>query len=308
MPPGGGGTLRRFIRLRQDLLEKKLSFNPTQSLVASQEKEVDKLEDLRIIPTAPLSLFDFNRIDDAVDAKEAQFGPSKGGWRLSDDGVIGGYSSGSAVFHDLPSQDSSDSSNFKSDTRIGTNKVMPFIRWSGNIDTKIGKKSRVKKSGFCAIRSPDCSLLPFSYGVPLQSNYNALEICCRTDGRIYTVNLKASTYMEDDLYQSYITVKPEDISSSPSITQGSSNSDDNALLCEGASKNQSDWITIVMPFRDFVLTSAGQERVQQRLLDGSIIFVHIGFTLMDETDGPFQFDIGRIRAVNYDDGKILNDV
>jgi len=262
-------------------------------------------EEGEIISMRPLSLFDFYRNDDAADAKAVQFGASKGGWRLSDDGVIGGYSSGSAVFFGTLSQHSSDSSNSNDDNNISD--TIPFIRWNGNIDTEIGKNSRVKKSGFCAIRSPDCSLPPFSYGVPFKENFNALEIRCRTDGRLYTVNLKVSTFMEDDLYQSSISVKPEDVPpSSSSVKSSVGSNNDDAVAC--TSIVRSDWITVIMPFRDFVLTSGGREREQQRDLDGAITFQHLGLTLMDEIDGPFQFDIGRIRAVNYDDGKILNDV
>lgn len=325
MPSGGGGALRRFIRLRQDLINNKFpSINPLQSSASrtnidndtagssSSEKssmnqeiegEDNDEDDSKRIAMQPLSLFDFYRNDDAVDAKAAQFGSSKGGWRLSDDGVIGGYSSGSAVFLDPFSQHSNDSNDINVDKN--KNGAIPFIRWNGNIDTKIGKNSRVKRSGFCAIRSPDCSLPPFSYGVPFNENYNALEIRCRTDGRMYTVNLKVSTYMEDDLYQSFISVKPVDLP--PSVNGNVGDNIDDALS-KGISSASSDWITVIMPFRDFVLTSGGRQREQQRDLDGAITFQHLGFTLMDEADGPFQFDIGRIRAVNYDDGKILNDV
>jgi len=306
MPPGGGGALRRFIALRRDLYEKK--FDPTKYSPSPNNTNDDKEEessDTEIFPMPPLPLFDFKRHDDAMDGKAIEIGTTKGGWRLSDDGIIGGYSSGSAAFID-PSmqQQNQDSDEFNNDTDNENNNISPFIRWSGMLDTRIGKKSRVQKSGFCTIRSPECSLPPFSYGLSLNSNYNALEIRCRTDGRIYAVNLKVSTYMEDDLYQGFINVRLDDVASSKSSIQDCG---DDVLPGADPSRRLSDWITLVMPFRDFVLTSSGRERVQQRDLDGSIVFQNLGFTLMDETDGPFQFDIARIRAVNYDDGKILND-
>jgi len=304
MPPGGGGALRRFIRLRRELYEKK--FDPTKISASSnnmnpffvnKDHKEGESSDTEIVATPPLALFDFNKKDDAMDGKAIEFGTTKGGWRLADDGIIGGYSTGSAIFVDPSVQHNQDNDQFHNDTDRESNNISPFISWSGIIDTRIGKKSRVQKSGFCTIRSPDCSLPPFSYGLPLDTNYNALEIRCRTDSRIYAVNLKVSTYMEDDLYQGFINVKPDDVSPSSSI-QDSGDS----------FTRRSDWITLVMPFRDFVLTSSGRERAQQRDLDGSIIFQNLGFTLMDGIDGPFQFDIARIRAVNYDDGKILNDI
>lgn len=308
MPPGGGGALRRFICLHQDLYRKKLDLRVNSASffnIISNDNGDEESSDTDIVPMPPLALFDFNRNDDAIDGKAIEFGTLKGGWRLSDDAVIGGYSSGSAVLIDPSMQHEKDHGKSKNDTDKENDNMSPFIRWSGILDTRIGKKSRVQRSGFCAIRSPDCSLPPFSYGVPLQNNYNALEIRCRTDGRIYAVNLKVSTYMEDDLYQGFINVKLDDVPPSTSSTQDCG---DDVHTGDNSSTMLSDWITLVMPFRDFVLTSSGRVRVQQRDLDGGIIFQNLGFTLMDGTDGPFLFDIARIRAINYDDGKVLNDI
>ena len=43
--------------------------------------------------TSPIALYDLSRQDDAMDAAKTESGP-KDGWRISDDGVIGGYSRG----------------------------------------------------------------------------------------------------------------------------------------------------------------------------------------------------------------------
>lgn len=221
------------------------------------------------------------------------FGPTKGGWRLSDDEVIGGYSRGSlSLIEPKPnnlyhSDDQSDDESFSNENEIQnqqqqqqTNGEQPFIRWNGNIDTRIGPSSRAKRSGFCALRCPE-----FPFGIPLGSKYNALEINCRTDGRVYTVNLKVSSYFPDDLYQALITVDEE----------------------QTQMNNKSEFLTLVLPFSDFVLTSGGLMRENQRYLDGGVHLEHLGFTIMDGKDEPFSFDLARIRSVNYLDGVIVGD-
>lgn len=81
--------------------------------------------------------------------------------------------------------------------------VVPHLRWSGNIDTSINRsnpKSRhITRSGFAAIMTPE-----YPFGAPLGHRYRALEICCRTDGRTYAVNLHVETYFPEDMYQGFI--------------------------------------------------------------------------------------------------------
>lgn len=139
---------------------------------------------------------------------------------MSDDGVIGGYSSSHMQFHDnnnahddgvemgvSPSSSSTSTSTIAS--AAASSSSPPFLRWSGTIDTRINPHSHlargVTRSGFAAILSPD-----YPFGAPLSNQYKALEICCRTDGRTYAVNLHIETYFPEDMYQGFLVGKPSD--------------------------------------------------------------------------------------------------
>ena len=343
LPEHGGGALRRWMLFQQEIM----------SLMRSDPRREQLMK-------GPITLFDFQRRDDAADASSVSFGVTKGGWRISDDEVIGGYSRGTMKliqsptdyrrYMNLPPIHTSTETQTQtldttsSNSRSASNKedeletkmedekelydmryykkrenqmkqkteptttftqqqqqqqtdamFVPFIRWSGTIDTRIGEKSRAKRSGFCAIRSPQ---FPF-FGANLRNLYNALEFTIRSDGRIYTVNVKVSSYFPDDLYQGLITIPP---TNTPTTTTTTTTTNDSQQKRE---TGDSDFVTIVLPFRDLLLTSSGVVRETQRVLDGNIKIEHIGLTLMDEKDGDFQFDLARIRAVNYFDGQII---
>ena len=60
---------------------------------------------------------------------------------------------------------------------------------------------------------------------------------------------------------------------------------------------------VVLFQQHFIVTGRGRPRTTQRQLDQRI---HI--QSMDGMDGPFVFDLARIRAVNYDDGGVVGTV
>lgn len=186
-PKEGGGSLRRFLNIRQTLLQTK--YNDSRPL------------------RGPISLYDFRRHDDAADLRQSLLPNQKrkiyGGWRVSDDGVIGGYSSSRMQFLEHNGNDDTSDATLSS-----LSSSPPFLRWSGTIDTRINPHSQlsrgITRSGFAAILSPE-----YPFGAPLSNQYKALEICCRIDaGRTYAVNLHVETYFPEDMYQGFIVGTP----------------------------------------------------------------------------------------------------
>lgn len=265
--PTHGGAIRRWVQIRKDLFE-----------LSSSRFEG---------PSPPLTVFDFKRRDDAYDVLGCSYSDN-GGWRMSDDGVIGGYSRAECTLinslHDLrsPNESSTDQEAWDIDD---VSSRIPYIRWRGNLDTRIGPKSFVKRSGFCAIKSP---VFPFN-GIPVGDKFNALEIRCRPDARSYCFNLKINTIFPDDLFQTIIHVESDEQTSSTSV--------------------DAPFHKVILPFEDFYLTANGRLRQNQRILEGAVQLQHLGLTLMDGVDGPFQFDLASIRLVNYSfsQGVISND-
>jgi hypothetical protein len=268
-PSEGGGAVRRWIRVQKQLFE--------------------KARDSEHVLKGPIILFDFSNQDDAADAMIASTGPTKGGWRVSDDEVIGGFSRGNMTLI----ASSEDFQRYKRGEELlyapssdGQDNFVPFVRWNGKLDTNIGEASKVQRSGFCAIRAPQ---FPFS-GVNLSARYNALEFTCRTDGRMYTACLTISSYFPDDMYQGIIDIEA---THKPGVFV--------------SKETGGKFSKVILPFRNFALTSAGREREIQRRLDGGVRLETVGITLMDGVDGDFEFDLARIRAVNYFDGDILGE-
>lgn len=268
-PPEGGGAVRRWMRVQKQLFEK-----------ATDSDHLLK---------GPITLFDFADPNDAADAMKASTGPTKGGWRVSDDEVIGGFSRGNMTLI----ASSEDFQRYKRGEELsyslpseGDDAFTPFIRWNGTLDTNIGETSKVQRSGFCAIRAPQ---FPFS-GVNLGASYNALEFTVRSDGRMYTACLTISSYFPDDMYQGIIDIEA---THKPGVF----------INKETGGK----FSKVILPLRSFALTSAGREREIQRRLDGGVRLETVGITLMDGVDGEFEFDLARIRAVNYYDGDILGE-
>lgn len=271
----------------------------------------------------PITLFDFSTVEDAVDAALVEENShNKNVWRTTNDSIIGGYSRAKMklvrtgedykritnglepILMSLWDQDQDHlSDQIENDDIDNNNKDMnrgkddetdhhdqagddfaPFVRWKGTIDTRVNKEKKVQRSGFCTVLSPD---FPMG-GVDLGGRYNGLEIMCRSDGRPYSLNLKVESFITDDLFQCFINIPA-------TIEPGT----------EVCSATGGKFDRVVFLFHHFVVTSGGRFRARQRSLDNSVKIQSIGITLMDGSDGNFEFDLSRIRAVNYDETGVI---
>jgi hypothetical protein len=176
--------------------------------------------------------------------------------------------------------------------------------------------SRAQRSGFAALKSPEFCI---GNGANLRGAYSALEIVCRTDGRVYTVQLQIGGSLMSpssssgdsgssvNVFKGHIDVG----ATTPAncIGEGDAHDTDNQ-------QQQQYWDVLYLPFADFSLSDnhrlagvhhrGGGDTMQ---LDNKVCIESIGFTLMDGKDGPFCFDLARIRAVNfYNDGGVWEGI
>lgn len=179
-PKGGGGWARRYLQFRRDR---------SRIFVESTDREPGY---------KPITLFDFTRDDDAVDARrliDEEYGHkteggikkkkkvTADGWRISDDRVIGGYSESFVEFiepgqtHQATTKEENIDESLLSPTTTSAvvtrekdhldHSSFPFLRFYGTIDTQVGyfKTGSIHRSGFAAIRTPEyaSSLAPGTY-------------------------------------------------------------------------------------------------------------------------------------------------
>lgn len=254
----------------------------------------------------PLTLFDFRDPNDVADARMISINKSNDdSWRMSDDEVIGGYSRATfrviQTMDDLTQLENGNSNNETEPSKQSQPKLqndqegtttmenkpnekdesdfIPFVRWMGRIDTRIGVNSNAIRSGFCSIKSP---LFPFGVA-NLAGKYNALEFKLRSDGRQYNINLYGTSVIPSTYHQA---VLEEEVPSSPT---------------------SDNFSTVVLPFRQFRNVFQGRVQENPIELDDGINLENIGITLMDGRDGEFKLDLASIRAVNYYDDSVMEE-
>jgi len=206
----------------------------------------------------PITLFDFSRKDDILDFENKE-------WREGDDGDIGGFSSAKAeIIH----------------TKVEGDEVTSFLRWKGNLNNTIPDSGKVVRSGYCAIQSP---LFPFG-GVDL-NEWDAILLKCRlSQPRTYMLNIKAETFIPEDLYHG---IFPRE---NPAIHP----------LKPSNKATPGEWMSYILPFDTFLVSNRGRSKEVPQKMD-SVKVENVGFTIADGVEGDFQLDVASISAICLDD-------
>jgi monofunctional biosynthetic peptidoglycan transglycosylase len=120
-----------------------------------------------------------------------------------------------------------------------------------------GTLSLENNGGFASVRTiPD----DFALG-----GYTGLVVRVKGDGRRYMLRLRTDRYWDGPAYEAGFDTVAE------------------------------TWVTVRLPFRDFVPTFRGRRLRNMPALDGTDVR-QIGFMLADKKAGPFQLEIDWIRA------------
>ncbi|KAI9321305.1 complex I intermediate-associated protein 30-domain-containing protein [Dichotomocladium elegans] len=141
-------------------------------------------------------------------------------------------------------------------------------RFFGNISLDLPANRDIEHSGYAAIRSKarDASM----FGTPCwdTSLFRYLGLRVRGDRRKYFVNLQTDSVVQTDLFQHRLFLR----------TPG-------------------QWETVLIPFRDFVLTNNGMIQEDDIEMFREKVKT-VGISLSDRQEGPFSIEIDWIKAMN----------
>ncbi|KAI8092962.1 complex I intermediate-associated protein 30-domain-containing protein [Halteromyces radiatus] len=141
-------------------------------------------------------------------------------------------------------------------------------RFYGYLSLDLPVNPEIQQSGYAAIRSK--ARASSMFGTPCwdTSLFRYLALRVKGDDRKYFVNIQTDGVIQTDLYQHRLFLK----------TPG-------------------QWETVMIPFRDFILTNNGMIQEQQIEMYREKVKT-IGISLMDKKEGPFSIEIESISAQN----------
>ncbi|KAI8338257.1 NADH:ubiquinone oxidoreductase intermediate-associated protein 30 [Chlamydoabsidia padenii] len=141
-------------------------------------------------------------------------------------------------------------------------------RFHGHLSLDLPANPEIQQSGYAAIRSK--ARASSMFGTPCwdTSLFRYLALRVRGDDRKYFVNIQTDGVIQTDLYQHRLFLR----------TPG-------------------EWETVMIPFRDFILTNNGMIQEQQIEMFREKVKT-VGISLMDKKNGPFSIEIEKISAMN----------
>lgn len=189
--------------------------------------------------------------------------------KLMTDDEIGGYST--AHLEWMPSSSaSSSSSSSSSSSPLSTLPPGGYIRFSGNISTRLPKgRPDIQRTGYAAWRTADRLATIFGRSLWDVDSYAYLALRVRSDGRSYLVNVQTDSMVAPtDLHQHRLFAR-----------------------------RPHQWETVVVPWSDFVRTNHGfVVEPQTELLRQKVRSIGLGLT--DRVPGPFELCVARLWATN----------
>ncbi|RUS18391.1 complex I intermediate-associated protein 30-domain-containing protein [Endogone sp. FLAS-F59071] len=141
-------------------------------------------------------------------------------------------------------------------------------RFWGNISLDLPANPDIERSGYAALRT---KVMPSTiFGTPCWDTsllrYLALRV--RGDHRKYFVNIQTDGVVQTDLYQHRLFLR-----------------------------KPGEWETVMIPFRDFILTNNGEIEEQQIEMHRERVKT-VGISLLDRQPGPFELELDWINAMN----------
>ncbi|KAF9189970.1 hypothetical protein BGZ51_008680 [Haplosporangium sp. Z 767] len=141
-------------------------------------------------------------------------------------------------------------------------------RFYGNLSLDLPENESVQKSGYAGIRTKTQPGTIFGTPVWDTCLYEYLALKVKGDERKYFVNLQTDGVVPTDLYQHRLFLK----------TPG-------------------EWETVLIPFKDFILTNQGFIQEDQIEIYRERV-KNVGVSIIDRIPGPFELEIESISAFN----------
>ncbi|KAG0263423.1 hypothetical protein BG011_008830 [Mortierella polycephala] len=141
-------------------------------------------------------------------------------------------------------------------------------RFYGHLSLDLPENESVQRSGYAGIRTKTRPSTVFGTPVWDTSLFEYLSLKVKGDERKYFVNLQTDGVLPTDLYQHRLFLK----------TPG-------------------EWETVLIPFKDFILTNQGFIQEDQIEIFREKV-KNVGVSIIDRTSGPFELEIESISAVN----------